>query len=181
MALDLPGWLIERIGRWQEAELQRLSAAGLRPVRPEALHVTVAFLGERPAGEIGGLQELIASLPSAALEGVLEPEALPLPRRRPRLLALGVSSPGAGALREELVEPLRRHSGWRPGARPYLPHVTVFRMRGRSGGGSQARVAALQEGDGQAFGFRRIALYRSDLRPEGAHYSALATNELPSP
>ena len=45
VALDLPETVREDIAAWGEAEL---ADPALRPVPPESLHVTLAFLGNRP-------------------------------------------------------------------------------------------------------------------------------------
>ena len=181
-ALDLPEPLRELIADWQ----RRVAVPALRPVASEALHVTLCFLGSRPVGEIEALGAALEGLVSEPLNGVLEPDPLPLPRRRPRLWALGVESPGAEALQTRLAERLEALDlpGYEAEKRPFWPHLTVFRVRG---GGSRARRPGapthlshpLPGRDGHAFGFVRVALYRSQPRPEGSTYSRLAAIELP--
>jgi 2'-5' RNA ligase len=176
VALDAPAGVLEGVRRWQRAEG---GDERLRPVALEALHVTLAFLGHhrRPAAE--SVERLLTELEPGPVEGRLLPDPVPVPRRRPRLLALPVESPAAVALQAELSRRLRDLGVYEPDDRPYWPHLTVFRLRRVRGKTGRARVAAFAEGDGQAFGFRRIALYRSDLRPEGAKYALLAANDLP--
>lgn len=175
VALDVPTTMLERVQRWQHNEGRD---ERLRPVAPEAMHVTLAFLGQRPPTVAEEVGRLLAELHPGPVEGRLLPEPVPVPRRRPRLLALEVESPAAVALQAELSRRLGELGVRQPDERPFWPHLTVFRLRRRPGR-TPARVAPLARGDGQAFGFRRIALYRSDLRPEGASYSTLAANDLP--
>lgn len=181
-ALDLPPETVELIGRWQAGAP---ATGGLRAVRPEALHLTLAFLGERPEAEVPALAKLVAELGGEAIAGVLRPEPVPVPRRRPKLLALSVESPGAERLQAKLSGRLQALGPYRPDRRPFWPHLTVFRLKARSSGRKRGerveRLEPLPIGDGQAFGFVRLALYRSFLRPEGSSYSALAANELPQP
>ena len=181
-ALDIPDSLRELIGRWQ----QRVAEPALRPVAAQALHVTLAFLGSRPLAEIERLGEAVESLPAEPIDGRLEREPVALPRRRPRLWALGVESPGAERLQAALTERLRALDlpGLELENRRFWPHLTVLRLRGARR--ENARKAAPRElshplpaGDGHAFGFVRVALYRSQPRPEGSTYSRLAAIELP--
>lgn len=181
-ALDLPDPLRELIAEWQ----RRVAVPALRPVAAEALHVTLCFLGSRPVGEIEALGAALEGLVSEPVDGLLEPDPIALPRRRPRLWALGVQSPGAGELQAGLAERLEALElpGYEAEKRPFWPHLTVFRARG---GGSHARRRGAPTGlshplpgrDGHAFGFVRVALYRSQPRPEGSTYSRLAAIELP--
>jgi RNA 2',3'-cyclic 3'-phosphodiesterase len=186
LALDLPPETIARISRWQAA------AAGskrLRAVPADSLHLTLAFLDQRPRSEIPALTALVAEVGDEVgaepVAGVLRPEPVPVPRRRPKLLALSVDSPAAVHLQSRLSERLRALGSYRTDKRPFWSHITVFRVRGRGSGTERGarveRLDPLPVGDGHAFGFVRLALYRSDLRPEGSSYSRLATNELPQP
>jgi RNA 2',3'-cyclic 3'-phosphodiesterase len=186
LALDLPAETIARISRWQA------SASGskrLRAVPADSLHMTLAFLDQRPRSEVPALAALVADVGAEVgaepVTGVLRPEPVPVPRRRPKLLALDVDSPAAARLQGRLSDRLRALGSHRAPERPFWPHVTVFRIRARGSGterGARAkRLDPLPAGDGHAFGFVRLALYRSDLRPEGSSYSRLAANELPQP
>lgn len=176
VALDLPEAVLAEVARWQRSQAE---GQDLRAVVPAALHVTLVFIGERPGGAVAPIASALEEFDPGPIEGRLLPEPVPLPRRRPRLLALAIESPGATALQAELSLRLRDLDLHDPDQRPYWPHLTVFRLRGRPGSRSRTRVSPYAGGDGHAFGFRRIALYRSDLRPEGASYSLLAANELP--
>ena len=181
-ALDLPDPLRDRVAAWQA----EVSAPALRVVAPEALHVTLAFLGSRPVEEVEALAGALEGLGDEPVGGVVEPDPVPLPRRRPRLWALAVRSRSAERLQARLAERLDALalSGYEPDERPFWPHLTVLRLRG--GGQGQGRRAGPSElshplpgRDGHAFGFVRVALYRSQPRPEGSTYSRLAAIELP--
>ena len=60
-ALRLPADAIEELSRWQAGVFA--GVAGVRVLAPEQLHVTLAFLGSRPAGE---LEAIAAELREAA-------------------------------------------------------------------------------------------------------------------
>lgn len=179
-ALDPPGEVIDRIVAWQRDQSQ--AGPGLRAVRPEALHVTLAFLGDRPERDVPRIARVIEGLTPRPVAARLLTAPVPVPRRRPRLLALEAESTGAESLAAELTEALVGIGVYEAPKRPFWPHLTVFRVRRRrSRDEIVPRPGPLPGGDGHAFGFVRVALYRSQLRPEGSKYSRLAATDLPQP
>ncbi|HEX2096666.1 MAG TPA: RNA 2',3'-cyclic phosphodiesterase [Solirubrobacterales bacterium] len=181
VALDLPDRLREGIDAWGAREL---SDPALRPVPPQSLHITLAFLGWRPEKEIPQVSEIVAAnraaAPSIELgEPVQRPE-----RGRARLFALPVESPGTVTLQAGLQEHLVAAHLYEPEKRPFWPHVTVARVKREERGSKRpARVskfpAGLPETLRQAAICRRLTLYRSELQPSGARYVPLAQVELP--
>jgi 2'-5' RNA ligase len=109
VALDLPDPVREQIAAWQAAAL---TDSSLRPMRPQALHVTLCFLSHRSVAAIPRIESLLHSV---------------RPRRVKKLPT---------PLPKALLEP---------------------------------------------FGAVRVALYLSNLKPQGAEYERLAGVDLPSP
>jgi 2'-5' RNA ligase len=71
----------------------------------------------------------------------------------------------------------------KPEERPFWPHLTVARVRPeRHGSKRPQRVESppgpLPHGLLQPTSGVRVALYRSELKPQGAHYTPLAQVEL---
>src|SRR5438067_13106955 len=60
-ALRLPGSTVEHLAGWQAGELR-----GGRIVPPDHLHVTLAFLGSRPAGELPAIAGALRDAASGA-------------------------------------------------------------------------------------------------------------------
>jgi RNA 2',3'-cyclic 3'-phosphodiesterase len=173
-ALDLPDGARDALVAWRGALLARETA--LRPVPAAALHVTLCFLGERPAEAIEPLGELVARC-AAPVEGLALGAPLWLPRRRPRLLAVALDDRHGelGALQERLMDALVA-GGWaQPETRPYLPHVTVARVRR---GEAPRAGGELEPPTPCAFGGAAVALYRSHLGRGPARYEALRRAEL---
>jgi 2'-5' RNA ligase len=145
----------------------------LRPVAAESLHVTLAFLGSRPVGEVEPIGAAVAGavsgLPAARL-GVVGVKGVP--PRRPRLFALDLLDPGgaAAAVHAAVSEALANGGYYKPERRPFWPHVTVARVRGRAGGRVESLASAPPE---RSFTAREVALYRSHLSPRGSRYEAL--------
>ncbi len=132
VALEPPAGVREALAAWTRAALQ--GDPELRPVDAGALHLTLAFLGERPEADVARLAPALAR----ALGRVRDPprdahvEApLWLAPRRPHVLTVAVADPGGslGALRERVVAACGEAIGWEPEPRAFRPHVTLARVR----------------------------------------------------
>jgi RNA 2',3'-cyclic 3'-phosphodiesterase len=182
VALDLPDAVRQGVVTWGR---KALADPALRPVRPESLHVTLAFLGWLPEKEIPRLGQIVEAsageAPSIQLSGpVQRPE-----RGRPRLFALSAESPGTIALQAKLEEALIGARLYEPEKRPFWPHVTVARVRREERGSKRPAPVSklpggLPQGLLQPAVCRRMTLYRSELQPQGAQYTPLAQVELPA-
>jgi RNA 2',3'-cyclic 3'-phosphodiesterase len=182
VALDLPEAVRAGIVAWGR---EALADPALRPVAPESLHITLAFLGYLPEKEVPRLAGIVEasgrSAPSIALA-----DPVPRPERgRPRLFVLPAESPATVALQAGLSERLVAARLYEPEKRPFWPHVTVARVR-REERGSK-RPALVGKGAGplpknlsQLFRCVRMTLYRSELKPQGAKYTPLAQVDLPA-
>lgn len=182
VALDLPEAVRAAIGCWGD---RALDDPALRPVRREALHVTLAFLGGRGLEDVARIAAAIeadATGPAPQLQ-LLDPVPRPA-RGRPRLFALPVLSAGVEQLQAALSTRLVAEGLYAVERRPFWPHVTVARARSRSGASGQPmRVeeppGKLPETLSEPFHGVRVTLYRSELQPRGPVYSPLAQVELP--
>jgi RNA 2',3'-cyclic 3'-phosphodiesterase len=181
VALDLPEDLRVGLVAWGDRELRRDPA--LRPVRPESLHITLAFLGYVSEKAIGRLGEIVSGLrsPAPAIE-LGDPVAKPS-LGRARLFALPAASPETVGLQAELAEELVAARLYKPEKRPFWPHVTVARVR--STGRGSKRPMAVERPPGslpkrllEPARCVRVTLYRSELNPMGARYTPLARVEL---
>jgi 2'-5' RNA ligase len=171
VALELPEEVRAALAGWGRA------CAGcdpaLRALAPEALHLTVHFLGERPEAEIPALAAAVAQAASGAgpWRGALA-GALWLAPRRPHVLTCAVRDDGGAlaALHAALVPVLGRAApGWAPERRALRPHVTVARVRR----GERPRTGSEPPAPQAAFSFPALALLRSHLGPGGARYETL--------
>jgi len=190
VALDLPDDVRDAIRRWQG---RQLGDSALRPMPADQLHITLAFLGNRPEKAIDRIGELVTGIEPRPVPLRFEPEAAPVPKGRPRLFALNARSPEAVELQGEVSRALAGAGFYEPEDRAFWPHITVARVRterlppkkGERKGRSRPRrvgnppgplPAALTE---RAFAAVRLRLYRSNLKPTGAEYEALAGLDLP--
>jgi RNA 2',3'-cyclic 3'-phosphodiesterase len=162
-ALRLPPETVDRLATWQ-----RLAFAGARDVRVLSaghLHITLAFLGHRPASEV---EAILGELREAA--AAAQPPLLAVRRYRETrsvaMLALDDDGGHAQALARDLQGRLERLGVYEPERREWLPHVTVLRFRTRP------RLHPPLP-DPAPFSPSDAALYHSLLRSGGAQYEVM--------
>jgi RNA 2',3'-cyclic 3'-phosphodiesterase len=160
-ALRLPGDLVDGLVAWQ----RRLPAGTFRLVPPENLHVTLAFLGSRPATDApavcGALREAAAAARRPSLWVARYRET-----RSVGMLALDDEGGRAASLAADLAGRLERLGVYKTEARPWLAHVTVVRFR------VPPRLAAPPPDLGEVSP-SDAAVYSSVLRSDGAQYAVL--------
>lgn len=188
VAVDPPASVREELLAWARDAAGRLplrrsgkGLADMRLLEPDALHLTLCFLGARPVGEIEEIGSVMSSC--AARVGELSLGApLWLPPRRPRVLAVEVHDPDGGLARlhAAVCKAVADATDWQAERRSFKAHITVARMRGRGvpWRSSQGREPALPATPALSFTPGSIVLYRSWLSPTGASYEALATCDL---
>jgi RNA 2',3'-cyclic 3'-phosphodiesterase len=163
VALPLPQDGVERLAAWQERELA--SVRDTRLVPRSNLHVTLAFLGWRPASDVAGINEVAREAARASERPVLTATGY----RETRSVGMvvfadedGRATRLAGAVHEglELLGVYEREK------RAWLPHVTVLRFRRPP----RARPALPDLGPVSP---SEVALYHSVLLPTGAQYEIL--------
>ena len=181
VAFDLPEMVREDIAAWGEGEL---SDPALRRVAPEALHVTLAFLGNRPLDDVERIEEAMWEIAETPVLLQLQGPVGRPAHGRPRLVALPVDSPPVEARQRELSETLVLEGLYKQESRPFWPHVTVARVRAEGRGSRRPVPVNIPSGASPTarigwFDAVRISLYRSELQPSGAHYVPLAQVELP--
>ncbi len=174
VALRLPQEVRDLLISWRGGV--DVAASDLRPVPPQALHVTLCFLGSRAADEVESIARACGLLSGSAPVPLAVDEPVWLPPRRPRVLAVRLAD-GTGALSQAQAR-LERSlvaGGWyEPEPRPFLAHVTVA----RAVRGARLRNVDLPAVPELTFVGRRITLFRSRMSRSGARYEALSTVEL---
>jgi RNA 2',3'-cyclic 3'-phosphodiesterase len=183
VALDLPEDVRAGIVDWQRTAL---ADPALRVVRPQALHMTLVFLGYQAEKDVRKIAKAAFNVDVQAPAVELEREPLGVPRgKRPRLIALAANSDETVALQNQVEERLVEAGFYEPEKRPFWPHLTVARVRPEASGSrkpAQVRTLPhpLPEHMFRFFRPTRLVLFRSHLRRTGAEYEALAELELPT-
>jgi 2'-5' RNA ligase len=173
LAFEIPDGLKSRLA--SDLEVLRESLPRSRWTRPQGWHLTLKFLGEveRPA-----LADLVAELEPRVR--ALDPVTVELSRTgffptatRPRVAWIGGSAVGS----EEVlaaVESAATAVGLPRERRPWSAHLTLARMKSQWSKNAVSRF--LEWGDSlnlEEFTCWEVVLFRSDLQPGGAVYTAL--------
>lgn len=176
LALELEHGARSELAAWTAQALA--GREDLRPVAPEALHLTLVFLGATPAErvpsiwaatEAGATGQRAAKLSPFGVKGV--------PRRRPRLFALDLEDEDgrAAKLQAAVAGALASGGLHAPDPRPFWTHVTLARVRR----GRRPRPLAIAPPPApDPLCAPALALYRSDPSPTGPRYTALERLEL---
>ncbi|MFW6085868.1 MAG: RNA 2',3'-cyclic phosphodiesterase, partial [Myxococcota bacterium] len=168
---------VERAVELLEQVRARCDRAGVRAnwVRPENLHLTLAFLGGvEPSGveAIAGALAPLSAHRSFAIE--LRGVGRFPPAGKPRVLWMGV---GAGADRLEAIasEVADRLAplGFSPDCRPFHPHFTLARVK-RATRAADDVLNHFRDADGGVSRVSELVLLQSLTRPEGPEYTPLA-------
>ena len=180
IAFELPADIIRLMEKLQSRLQQH--ALELRWVRPRNSHLTLKFLGEI-------LPDTVASIGAAMQDAAQGRQPMELfvqglglfpGIRKPRVLWAGLGGMVDRLVQmqsrlEEVLEPL----GFDRELRPFLAHLTLGRIKGRIDG--RRLLQAIQDA-GQfapaAFQARELVLLQSELRPQGARYTALIRQAL---
>lgn len=164
LAFELPDDVVRTLVEWQARALRG------RVVPPGNLHVTLAFLGSRPAAE---LPAILAVLERAAREGSQPLFELVRWReaRAAGMLELRDRTGNGTDLAGRLHQALAELGVYKPESRPWLPHVTVLRYRERP------RLSPPLPELGPVVP-SEAAAYLSRLHPSGARYEVLESFRL---
>lgn len=185
VALEIPQHLRDELER-----RARVSSAGLpkaRRVRAEAMHLTLAFLGETEEGVLPDLHRELGSAFAGApvLTLRLGENGVFPPRGKARVIWTGIvegdgAEPEAlSALQPAVAEAVERGASIALDKRPFHPHVTLARC---SPPWARGAVERFLEGFGdppaETFEVEEGVLFESELRPSGARYRVVETYPL---
>ncbi|MDA0182168.1 RNA 2',3'-cyclic phosphodiesterase [Solirubrobacter phytolaccae] len=162
VALDLP----EDVRDALTAAGQAADPEVWRPVKPESLHITLAFLGERPEEDVEAIAPVV--LAESVAPRLELGDVLLLPPRRARVLTVEIHGP-LGDLQARVSAGLEAAGVYTPETRPFRAHVTIARLRPRVRPPREAPLALAPI----AFAGPSVTLYVSRLHQHGATYQPL--------
>ena len=184
MALEIPNETREALAALI-AQLKH-TCPSARWVRPEAMHITLKFIGHTDPGTLPAIRHTLAKLKS--------PEPIEMHfgglgffpgERRPRVFWCGVqASANTAQLATEMDRTLAK-LGVETEARAFAPHLTLARFkedsahsRGKNAKGIEEIVRLAYEMEKKHFGATRTSefhLFESKIKPTGAEYTRLET------
>ncbi len=176
VALELPASIRTALESWRAGLVATIP--DLRPIAPEALHVTLCFLGLRAVAELDAIASAcvaVASMPTAHLTLT---DGIWLPRRRPRVLAVALADPSGHLAKAQatISSGLQAGGFYQSEQRPFLAHVTVARVAK----GGRVGKNLVPDPPELTFEGSTITLFRSHLSPRGARYEPLTRVTLAS-
>lgn len=173
IAIDVPEDVKRTVSAVGGQLAARLPDGSVRWVKPNAMHLTLRFLGETAETQVPelaqALDEAVAGIPPFALR-LGDLGAFPSPRQA-RVFWVGLSPvepapPNALSSLKTAVDAALAPLGWAAERGPFTPHLTLGRVRhGRLAlpGGVAAPAAT--------FPVTALQLIESDLRPDGPRHT----------
>jgi 2'-5' RNA ligase len=154
----------------------------IRWIRPENIHLTLKFLGDVPAADI----DTICGAISKTVDGV---PAIPLQAKgigvfpgikRPRVLWVGLTGQIESLMKlQKTLDSNLKDIGFPPEKRSFKGHLTIGRIKtiipGKKFGDA---LMAFKNFESEAFVAHKIILFKSELKPQGAVYTHLASTAL---
>ncbi len=187
VALDIDDAIRQRIRRLMEG------AAGFAPdarwVRPESLHVTLKFIGEKPDEAVEEIKRALSGIRAKPFEITFRGYGFfPTPKTA-RVFWVGIESGPALSSLAKTVDEATSVLGVPKEDHPFAPHLTLARGGGRSGSPRpnprdtpnknfqhlQEKLAALPTSEFGTMAAREFFLYQSQLSRGGSRYTKIAS------
>jgi len=180
IAIELPEEARSGLGKLRN-ELERVEHAFVKWVNPEGIHLTLKFLGSIPFKQVAEVGEAMEGATRGISPFHLEISGLgAFPNlKQPRVLWVGISGEldkllGLQRNIDSALSPL----GFTKEKRPFVPHLTLARIRERASPGERRTfgdlvVSTIFE-DKYHIAVDAISLMRSQLTPAGAIYTRLS-------
>jgi 2'-5' RNA ligase len=184
VALDIEESIRSRIERFVEGV--RGFAPDLRWVRPESLHITLKFIGEKPDDVVEQIRHALSRVKVGPFDVAFRNYGFFPGAKSPRVFWIGIE---AGPQLSQLARSIDLEMstvGLPKEVHAYSPHLTLARTgsgsprRGRSDIPNrrfeqlQEKLAAMQAPDFGGMTAREFFLYQSQLSPKGSRYTKIA-------
>ena len=185
IAIELDESIKDGLTELQERLKGKVPRGSVRWVRPEGIHLTLKFLGDVPADQIGEITRALEKSCQGFAPFSLSCGGLGCfpTLKRPRVVWVGIQEEtGTLAQLQKAIEENVAPLGYPTEKRKFSPHLTLGRVQRRVSSGDRRRlgelVGASEIGMLGQMEVRSVNLIRSDLRPSGAVYTRLAEVEL---
>ena len=184
VALDIEEAIRARIERFIEGV--RGFAPDVRWVRPESLHVTLKFIGEKPIDAVEEIKHALSRVKKTPFEIAFQGYGFFPGARSPRVFWIGIE---AGPQLAELGVSIDRELstlGISKESHAFSPHLTLARAgsgsprRSKADGPNvrfqrlQEKLAAMPALDFGTMTANEFFLYESKLSPKGSQYTKIA-------
>jgi 2'-5' RNA ligase len=186
IALDIDDAIRQRIQRFMEG------VSGFAPdarwVRPESLHVTLKFIGEKPIETVEEIKRALSGIRTESIEITFRGYGFFPTAKAARVFWVGIESGPQLASLAKTVDEATFALGIPKEDHPFAPHLTLARGGGRSGAPRwrkddtpnknfqrlQEKLAALPTPDFGTMAAHEFFLYQSQLSRGGSRYTKIA-------
>lgn len=186
VALDIDDAIRQRILRFMEG------VSGFAPdarwVRPESLHVTLKFIGEKPQEAVAEIKQALSSVRAEKVDMNFRGYGFFPTAKAARVFWLGVESGPQLATLAKAVDQALKTLGIPQEEHAFTPHLTLARGAGRLGAPHrkkgdaansnflrlQEKLAALPAPEFGTMAAREFFLYQSQLAQGGSRYTKIA-------
>lgn len=185
IAVELSAEVRQALARVQQELQRQLPPKVVRWTKPDGVHLTLKFLGDAPEPRVAAISEGMAAAAAGFQPFELRVASLgcfPNPRKA-RVLWVGmpdVPKPLAGLQRAIDLQMARLD--FPRETRPFGPHLTLGRVNDRISAAERQAVGNLLSNthvdDLGTMPVEEVVLFKSDLQPGGASYTALARERL---
>lgn len=184
IAINISPEIASRLASISGELQQQLQEVPIRWVPVENVHITLKFLGDVSESNLGLLKEMLEA--EAGRHAPLEISAGELGAfpsiRRPRVLWVNVQAPPELLALQRSIDNETARLGYDREERPFSAHLTIGRVSRNANSGDARRISEVLEsykvGYIGAARIREVVLYRSDLYPTGAVYTAVFAGKL---
>lgn len=186
VALDIDDAVRERIQRFLEGV--RGFAPDARWVRPESLHITLKFIGEKPTEAVEEIKRVLSAIEAKAVEITFRGYGFFPTPKAPRVFWVGIESGPRVAALATAVDTATVALGLPQEEHAFSPHLTL--ARGGAGSGVprwrkgdcpnksfqrlQEKLAAMPAPEFGTMTGREFFLYESQLSRGGSRYTKIA-------
>ena len=187
VALDIDDAIRQRIQRFMEGVSEFSPDA--RWVRPESLHVTLKFIGEKPIETVEEIKRVLSGIRAKSIEITFRGYGFFPTAKAARVFWVGIESGPPLPSLVNAVDETTFALGVAKEDHPYAPHLTLARGGGRSGTPHrsphdapnknfqrlQEKLAALPTPEFGTMAAHEFFLYQSQLSRGGSRYTKIAS------
>jgi RNA 2',3'-cyclic 3'-phosphodiesterase len=187
VALDIDNDLRGQIARFLDSV--RGFAPDARWARPESLHVTLKFIGEKSQEDVETITRALETITAHAFEMNIRGYGFFPGGRAPRVFWIGIEAGAKLTTLAAMVDERLASINISKEEHAFNPHLTLARGAGESGSPRrqkgdgrnrgflrlQAELAALPAPEFGTMSAREFFLYQSQLSPGGSKYTKLAS------
>lgn len=177
VAILLPEEIRDAVKQVQTRLRNAIGTEGVRWTAPEQFHFTLKFLGDVEDSELAAVIEGVERASARSVEWTLDVRHIGVfpQQRNPQVLWVGAAA-GVPVMRQtaQYINVELAKQGFAAETKPYIPHITLARMKTREGSEMVAKNLPMLQSEPEfrgalgTFSVQECALMESELRPDGA-------------